>query len=191
MGETKSSRRPGRFPDPAAEQLIMDTTKRLLAEQGYARMSIDAVARAAGVARTTIYRRYPNKAQLVAAAIEHMRARVSAPDTGSVRDDLIEHLEGARRHWEISLAGAVFVDAPHQPELVRLLRRRVVRPRVRFVRDALERGVRRGELREDLDVDAVSELLLGAYLQHQLVHGRPGPRWPERIVDALWPGLIR
>jgi AcrR family transcriptional regulator len=189
--DATAARRPGRPPDPEADRLILQTAKRLLSEQGYARMSMDAVARAAGVARTTLYRRYRDKSELVIAAIEHTRAAAGGapPDTGSARRDLVEHLELARRRFDISLAGTMLVEEAHNAELVRLFRERIVRPRLAYVRNALQRGVDRGEIRADIDADAVVELLFGAYLAHHLAYGRPAPDWPEATVEAIWPAI--
>src|SRR5947209_17687102 len=80
--ETRERRRPGARKDPEADRLILETTHRLLRELGYDRLTMDAVAREAGVARTTVYRRYRDKADLVSAAIETLRAPVQRPTSG-------------------------------------------------------------------------------------------------------------
>src|SRR5262249_17378534 len=72
--EVQERRRPGARKDPEADRLILETAHRLLRELGYDRLTMDAVAREAGVARTTAYRRYRDKADLVSAAIETLRA---------------------------------------------------------------------------------------------------------------------
>src|SRR3954467_6123469 len=93
----------GTPPDGPGDVAILKAAVRLLHDQGFARMSIAGVAEEAGVGRPAIYRRYSNKTDLVLAAIEFMRAQVPAPDTGSTRDDLVTHLELARRTFDISL----------------------------------------------------------------------------------------
>ena len=99
----------GRPLDESVDEAILQATVRLLHGQGYARMSIAGVAEEAGVGRPAIYRRYSDKADLVSAAIAHMRVRVAAPDTGSARQDLVEHLERARRIYDMSLMGTLLV----------------------------------------------------------------------------------
>jgi AcrR family transcriptional regulator len=182
-------RRPGGRPDPEADRLILEAAQQLLTDEGYARMSMDGVARQAGVARTTLYRRYPDKAQLVIAAIEHARSQTELPDLGDTKAELEAHLEFVRRMFDASLAGTMLVEERHNPEVVRRFRERIVRPRFRYVRDVLVRGIERGEVRQDVDLDAVIEFFFGSYLAHCMKSGRPGRRWPKRTVAALWPAL--
>src|SRR5689334_21157083 len=96
-------RQPGRPLDESLDDAILQGAVRLLHEQGYAGISIAGVAVEAGVGLPAIYRRYSDKADLVSAAIAYMRIRVTAPDTGDTRQDLIDHLERARRIYDMSL----------------------------------------------------------------------------------------
>src|SRR5580765_2097284 len=98
-------RAPGRPLDKSVGQAILDATWRLLLEDGYSRMSVARVADAAGVGRPAIYRRYSDKAELVAAVIVDKTSGVATIDTGSTRGDLIAHLEFARRHFAMAPAG--------------------------------------------------------------------------------------
>jgi len=182
-------RRPGGRMDPEADRLILETAKRLLRELGYARLTVDGVAREAGVARTTIYRRYADKAELVSAAIDTLRQPAKRPDTGDARRDLEAHLENARRNFDMSLAGTLLMEEPHDSRLIELFRERMVLPRRRIIRESIELGIERGQIRPDLDVERTLDLLLGALFFAQLTHGRPTPRWSEQIIDTLWPAL--
>ena len=182
-------RRPGGQPDPEADRLILETAKRLLREVGYARLTIDRVAREAGVARTTIYRRYADKAELVSAAIDSLRQPSRRGDSGDAREDLIAQLDNARRNFDLSLAGTLLMEEPHDPRLIRLFRERMVLPRRAIVRQAIASGIERGQIRADVDVDATLDLLMGALFAAVMAAGRPGPDWPRQIVDAHWPAL--
>ena len=175
--------------DPEADRLILEAAKRLLHGVGYARLTIDAVARDAGVARTTVYRRYRDKAELVSAAIDTLRQPARRPDSGDARADLIAQVENARRNFDMSLAGTLLMEAPHDPRLIDLFRRRMVLPRRAIVREAIMRGVERRQIRPDVDVERVLDLLLGALFAAVMADGRPNAAWPEQIVDALWPAL--
>jgi AcrR family transcriptional regulator len=187
--EQAPRRRPGGQMDPEADRLILTTAKRLLRELGYARLTMDGVAREAGVARTTLYRRYSDKAELVSAAIDTLRQPAKRPQTGDARRDLIAHLDNARRNFDMSLAGTLMMEEPHDPRLIELFRERMVLPRRQIVRETIEAGVQRGEIREDVDIDRVLDLLLGALFFAVLATGRPGSEWPEQTVYALWPAL--
>ena len=182
-------RRPGRPLDEAVDEAILRTTARLLGEQGYARMSIAGIADEAGVGRPAIYRRFRDKAELVLAAIDYMRAQAPVPDTGSAREDLIGHLEFARRRFDMSMAGTLLVEEAEHPELLEQFRDRMIVSRNDQVAAALERGKERGEVRGDLDVTIAVHALFGAFLHEYLSAGRPGRGWAKRVVDTLWPAF--
>src|SRR5438876_10564130 len=99
--------------DPEADRLLLEAAKRQLREVGYARLTMDAVARQAGVARTTLYRRYRDKADLVSAAI--VRQPTGGADSGDARRDLVAHLDNARRNFDMSLAGTLLMEERHDP----------------------------------------------------------------------------
>jgi len=187
--EVQERRRPGARKDPEADRLILETAHRLLREQGYDRLTMDAVAREAGVARTTVYRRYRDKADLVSAAIEALRAPVKRSGSGDARRDLIAHLDSMRRNYGVSLAGTLLMEEPYNPRLLELFRERMVTPQRRMVAETIREGIERGQIRPDVDVERVLDLVLGAFFAAVFASGRPGPGWPESIVDALWPAL--
>jgi AcrR family transcriptional regulator len=187
--EVQEPRRPGARKDPEADRLILETAHRLLRELGYDRLTIDAVAREAGVARTTVYRRYRDKADLVSAAIETLRAPVKRSATGDVRRDLIAHLDGVRRNYGVSLAGTLLMEEPYNPRLLELFRQRMVTPQRRILAEAIQEGIARGQIRANVDIERVLDLLLGAFFAAVFANGRPGPDWPEQIVESLWPAI--
>ncbi len=182
-------RRPGAQMDPEADRLILKTAKRLLREQGYDRLTMDRVAREAGVARTTLYRRYRDKADLVSAAIGSLRDSSATHDSGDARRDLVAHLDDVRRNYGMSLAGTLLMEEPYNPRLLELFRERMVKPRRQRVRETIEQGIERGQIRPEVDVERVLDLLLGALFAAVFAGGRPGAEWPAQIVDALWPAL--
>lgn len=189
--ETRTRRRPGARKDPEADRLILETAHRLLRVHGYERLTMDAVAREAGVARTTVYRRYRDKADLVSAAIETLRSPVKRSASGDARRDLIAHLESVRRNYGVSLAGTLLMEEPYNPRLLELFRRRMVIPQRQIVAETIQKGIERGQIRPDVDIERVLDLLLGAFFAAVFAGGRPGPQWPAQVVEALWPVLAR
>ena len=189
MTGERAPRLPGGQLDPEADRLILTAAKRLLRKVGYARLTIDGVAREASVARTTVYRRYRNKADLVSAAIDSLRDPSKRPESGHARQDLVAHVENMRRNFDMSLAGTLLMEEPHNPRLIELFRERMVRPRRQIMRDSIEKGIERGQIRADLDVERVLDYLLGALFAAFLTQGRPDPEWPELTIDAIWPAL--
>jgi AcrR family transcriptional regulator len=152
-------------------------------------MSIARVADTARVGRPAIYRRYRDKSELVAAVIADKSARVPPVDTGSTRDDLIEHLEIARRRCTIRLAGTLLVEEAEHPELLKQFREGMLVPRRDAIAASLERGKVRGEVRPDLDTPLAAHALMGSFLFHHLTVGRPQKGWSEQVIDTLWPGF--
>ena len=65
----------------------------------------------------------------------------------------------------------------------------MVAPQRRIVAETIQEGVERGQIRPDVNVERVLDLLLGAFFAAVFASGRPGPDWPEAIIDALWPAL--
>ena len=142
----------GRPRDPRRDSAIRDAVLALLAEQGYERTSVDAIAAAAGVSKPTIYRRWAGKHELVADAIRcHPHTRATVPDTGSLRGDLIAAVRQAADHQLASahitagLAGRLRASE----ELAGLVREHAIDASRRRFRALLDRAVERGELRPD------------------------------------------
>ena len=183
------ARAAGRPLDENVDAAILDTAWRLLLEEGYARMSIARVAEEARVGRPAIYRRYKDKAELVAAVLADKQARAEPIDTGTTRGDLIAHLEFARRRFAIELAGTMIVEGRKHPELLEGFRRGMLQPRVSAIAAALERGKERGEVRPDLDSDVAVHALMGAFMYHRMAEGPPKKGWSEHVVDTLWPAF--
>src|SRR5690242_11162382 len=145
--ELQPRRRPGARRDPEADRQILETAHRLLRELGYDRLTIDAVARETGVARTTVYRRYRDKADLVSAAIKTLRAPRDRSGSGDARRDLISHLDSVRRNYGVSLAGTLLMEEPYNPRLLELFRERMVTPERRLVAETVKDGIERGQIR--------------------------------------------
>jgi AcrR family transcriptional regulator len=183
----------GRPRSAEADRAILDATIGLLYEEGYSRMSMEAVAEAAGVGKTTVYRRYRDKADLVTAAIASMPGMDEMPDSGDTRADLLQMLQSVvrskQRVQDMRLVGTLWAEQERNPELVKLFRERVIGPRRKMMLAILRRGQERGEVREDVDAGLVLEMLIGAHFARQF-NGRPFPRdWAGQVVETIWPAL--
>jgi AcrR family transcriptional regulator len=187
--ESAPARAAGRPLDENVDAAILETAWRLLLQEGYARMSIARVAEEARVGRPAIYRRYRDKSELVAAVLADKQARSAPIDTGSAREDLIAHLEFARRRFAIELAGTMIVEGRKHPELLEGFRRGMLQPRVGDIVAALERGKERGEVRRDLDSEVAVHALMGAFMYHRIAAGQPKKGWSRHVVDTLWPAF--
>lgn len=179
----------GRPLDPEIDDAIVRAAADVLLEHGIQRMTVPGVAAAAGVAKTTVYRRYSSPAQLALAAIGRMNAEVPDPDTGSARGDLVAVLESVRQRIDPTVTATVLVEAQTHPEVLEAARRNMITPAVERFRRVLRAGVASGELRTGLNVDRSADALLGAFFTYFYERGRPGTEWPEEVVAALYPGL--
>ena len=185
----------GRPRSEAADAAILDAAMAEMAERGYARMSVDAIAARAGVSKPTIYLRHASKAELATAALAAFQQRALPRPTGDTRADLVailRHLRrGIERPFGMAMIGTVLAEEAHTPELLALFRERLVAPRRAALRGVLEAARDRGELREDADLDAAVAALVGAYYAQYLA-GRPFPRrWPTPVVEVVLGGLCR
>lgn len=187
----------GRPRDPDTDTRILTVALALLGRDGFARMSLDAVAAAAGVTKPTIYRRYAGKAELAAAALASLaRARdASLPTpTGDLRHDLeaqLGHfLAGIDRPYGLALVGTVLSEESETPELLAMYRRAIVQPRRALLRAILQAARDRGELRPDADLDTAVDALIGSYYAAYLERGPIEPDWPARVTGLVVSGLL-
>jgi AcrR family transcriptional regulator len=131
----------------------------VLAEAGYERMTMDAVAASAGTGKATIYRRWPSKAQLVVDAIASTdRKAITAadvPDTGSLRGDLLALADaglGEENSGKLRILAGLISAMPHHPDLAAIAGERLVAPRTALMRELLQRAAVRGELAPGRDL---------------------------------------
>ena len=192
------ARPPGRPRSPEADRAILDAALDLFVEQGFEAMSMEGIAARAGVGKTTIYRRWPSKETLIVAGIDELIFDVRPPDTGTLRQDLVEVLVQIQTIMTSSRAGALFPRmAAHVAEgtpLGRTYLERVIQPRFVMFQGIVARGVERGELPADVDPELIRGLLLGPVLMWKLMRRlhRQGARdRAERIVDVVLGGLSR
>ena len=194
-GEVQESRA-GRPREPETDRRILDAALRLLARDGFARMSVDAVAAAAGVTKPTIYRRYQSKAALAEAALAALAAErdASAPEhTGHLKADLVAQLRhfraGVSRPYGVALVGTVLAEEHETPELLARYRNQIVAPRRRMIRSVLDAAAQRGELRPEADLDLAVNALVGAFYAQALAGDPFQDNWEERAVTTILAGI--
>jgi AcrR family transcriptional regulator len=179
----------GRPLDPEIDDAIVRAAVAMFLEVGLQRMTVPGVAAAAGVAKTTVYRRYPTPTQLALAAIGRLNAGSEDAHTGSARTDLITTLQAVRERIDPTVTATVLVEAQEHPEILELARQNMIWPAVERFRRVIRTGIEAGELRADLDVDLAADAVFGSFFTRFYERGRPGPEWPEQVVDQLYPGL--
>ena len=185
--------RRGRPRSEEADRAILEAALTLMARDGYARMSVDAVAAEAGVSKPTLYLRYPSKAALATAALAHVREETAPKRTGDTRADLVALLRhfraGVERPNGMAMVGTVLAEERHTPELFAQFQMRLVEPRRRMLSSVLVRAQARGELAADADLETAVNALVGSYYAGYLASGRSPRDWPERVVELVLGGL--
>ncbi|MGW0485741.1 TetR/AcrR family transcriptional regulator [Nonomuraea sp. NPDC003214] len=196
--EPVTTRPAGRPRSEKAEKAIVEATLDLIADgMGISELSIEAIAARAGVGKTTIYRRWSNKEDLVVDALATLKAPLPPLAGLSVRDDLIAlvdvmRLESGRSMRSRCIMNVVMGEADRHPRLTERFFKRAVEPRRRAMEDVLARGVATGELDPDLDVEVGMALLSGAMVWY--TKWGPAGDLPadlaERVVDRVLAGLL-
>jgi AcrR family transcriptional regulator len=177
------------------EEAILEATRQLLAEAGVQGLTMEGVAARAGVAKTTVYRRWRSKDELaLAVLIDMVENVVATPDLGDTRKELISFVNAAVKILGSTLMGRVMQglvsDLATDPKLALAFRQRVVAMRLAEVRRLIERGIERGDLRADTNIELTHELLFGPVYYRLLLSGSPLDKGlATRIVDAVLPAL--
>ncbi|MEV5983972.1 TetR/AcrR family transcriptional regulator [Streptomyces sp. NPDC052051] len=186
----------GRPRSEAVERAIIDGVMKLI-EDGVplADLSIERIARTAGVGKATIYRRWSNKDDLFIDAVRSAEPEDPELPGTSMRDDLVVLLEVLRQRGLASRTSALLHNAHVQmksnPKIWAAYQACVVAPRRRLGIEVLRRGQKNGELREDVDVELMNDIIVGPMLVRSVL--RPDSELEEglaeRIVDTVLDGL--
>jgi len=172
------------------DRAILAAAMDLLAEVGYARLTMDQIAARARVGKASVYLRWPNKVALVADAIQHRTAVTpDIPDTGELRGDMLVFLRALLRRKSAAepAVAAVSGEIASNPELRRAWRQGLTGALWASVRVIVERAVARGELRAGSDVEMLSTLPLTLLQNWRMEHGRgPDDAVVERIVAQFY-----
>ena len=158
-------------PAARSEEAILRATLDLLAELGFAGVTVDAVAARAGVGKATIYRHWGSRAKLVHAAAACLHADVPRPDTGTLRGDLEELGRSLCDFLASEDSGRVFasmLDAAERDEELGELRMEHVRHKRAATRALFERAIERGEIDPDLDLEAAVDITAGPLFYRRL-----------------------
>jgi AcrR family transcriptional regulator len=184
---TKTRR--GRPPAPGTAERVLTAALELLARDGYAGLTLNALAARAGVAKTTILRRWGSKAAVAAAAVERLALHsVDLPESGTLRGDLNALQEKAVAVFTDGDGGFVprlIRESGHHPEIADLLHTVIHTRRLAYHR-ILGRAIARGELDPDVDQDLIIDMLIGPIWTRLLITRDPiTDGLIEEIVDVI------
>ena len=184
----------GRPRSEESEEAILAATLQLLTEKPLRDISMEEIARKAGVGKATIYKWWPSKAYVALDAfLRKINRMVPTPDTGSARRDIQEQLRSFMVFYK-SPSGRILVqfvaEAQIDKEFASLFRKRFLKPRREAIGVIFDRGVQRGEIDQNLDRELVLDLIYGLAVYRLMVGHAPLDREvADRIVSTLFNGL--
>jgi AcrR family transcriptional regulator len=187
-GPSRERERPrrGRSRDPEVDEAILAAAMDLLAEIGYARLTMDQVAARARVGKASVYLRWPNKVALVAEAIQQRAAVVpDVPDTGSLREDMRAFLRALLHSKSVAqrAVAAVTGEIASNPELAKAWRQGVEGTLLACMREIVDRAIERGELPASSDAELLALLPVTLLQSWRQTHGQaPDDAVVDRIV---------
>ena len=167
---------------------VFDSTLALLAANGYHSLTIEAVAAAAGVNKTTVYRNWPTKAALLRAAAEdRSEATIAIDTTGNPEQDLVAFLSSVADNVTSPIGQALLIATLNEADdpQVRQERAEFWKHRFRAAGDLIRSATNDRRARDELDVDAVIEQLIAPVYLRALITGTPIDRdFVQKTVDA-------
>ena len=191
--DAEGAPRRGRPLDPAVEIALREAAFTVLSEHGWRGTTIERIAEVAGVARTTVYRRYGSMEGVMLMLLAETRGLDNLPDTGSLRGDLLQIGKALQALWSnagrVDFMGAVIAARRENAEVAKRCDS-IDTQVLAALRPVGERARARGELRADADFDILTEIMAVTLMQRAL--RLPGPmdeRSAEQLLDAVLPAF--
>jgi AcrR family transcriptional regulator len=180
--------RTGRPRDPLIDDAVRDAAVEVLSQVGYARLTLEEVARRAGTTKPAIYRRWRSRQHLLLDALDRKLSANATPvsDSGCVICDLIDSVRvftAVFRCVPPGVLGALLVDCATQPGLRTVFMRTLFEPARNAVGEVVDRAKARGDLRTDLDRELAVDLL-GAFVHYRTLFAH-APTEPESVTGAV------
>lgn len=180
---------PGRPRDARIDTEVIGAVIAVLRKGGYDSVTIDGIARSLGRARSSLYRRWPSKRNLVAYAVVNELGEYPAEDTGTLRGDLLSAVTTLWRAFRGSLGHALaglMADMAHDAALAAVIRKDVLVPRRRSMREAIERAQVRGEAHHDMNMELLLDMLTAPfYFRTFFSHASMSLKDTAQIVDYV------
>jgi AcrR family transcriptional regulator len=175
-GPERPIRRRGRPRDPGADRRILTAARAVAGDMGIRGTSMSAVAERSGVGKPTIYLRWANRDALMLAALADLRAAVVTEHTGAVRTDLLRCLLEDRETLvtgsDARFLRSVLFECETDAGLAQEMETTILGPRRERLVAILQRGVREGQVRGDVEPDGLADLLSGPLMRAMVVGGR-------------------
>jgi AcrR family transcriptional regulator len=194
-GQAADAHAPGRKRDASRDDALCQAALEVLAEVGYDRLTIDAVAARAGAGKATCYRRWAGKAELVVEAVGRMKAQPARPDTGTLRGDLVEltcHFHDGDDAFRTGVQAGLVSGLVHDAKLREVFAELFIAPRKAVFRDVFDRAVERGEIAPVPNYELLSDVVPSMVFHQMILTGKPpGPAFVLTVIDQIVLPLIQ
>jgi AcrR family transcriptional regulator len=188
---TAAARPAGRPRDPELDRAILAAAEQQLREAGYAGMSLESIAAAAGTTVPAVRRRFRSKASVAVAVIDSLRIEGIPAPSGPPRIRALALLRNFRanllRSNSMAVVGTLLAEEHRHPELLAAFRSRLVEPRRAALRQILAEGIAAGELPASADPDVLASMLIGSFYARYVATSRLPVDWAERTLCQVWP----
>jgi len=186
----------GRPRDELREQAILDAAVDLLCTVGYEGFSMDTLAARAKASKATIYRRWSGKAEVVVAALRQRKcANEEIPNTGSLRDDLVEFMRceaASSASEDVALFVGVLRAMQRDEELAKVLQEQLIFTKAAIVREIIDRSIRRGETPATVDPAFMFETVQAVMFNRLVLQsGAIDDAFIIQVVDKVALPLLR
>jgi AcrR family transcriptional regulator len=194
LTSTKELRRPGRPRSDQSRKAILKSTLKLVEKYGFHELCIEDIAANAGVSKATVYRWWPNKAELVLDAFlsvveAELHFERGIPIRNSLRAQMIR-LSRLFSGKVGSVLSAVIGAGQSEPEMLATFRRRWIEPRRIEAKAILREAMDRGEIRSELSPDAILDVLYGAiYFRFLIGRDKLSDKFVDEVLNMVLPGL--
>ena len=191
--EDRRKRPPGRPRSEQARVAILRSALKLLGENGFSDLTIEGVSSHANVGKATVYRWWPNKAALIADAFASSTTRrLHFPDTGSLRSDMSQQMRQVVKVFRSRrgrIVSAILAGGQSDRELIAAFRERFLWPRRREAYATLRRGIQRGELPRNVDMDLLLDSLYGPiYMRFLIRHIKLTADFVDHLCEMVLRG---
>jgi AcrR family transcriptional regulator len=192
--EVASERHAGRPLDGTRDDALRDAALTLLAEIGYDRLTIDAIAAKAGAGKATIYRRWSGKAELIVDALNCQKGALPTPDTGSLLGDLEVLADAAtQNHGQTNTEVMIgLISAlPHDEELREVFRERLAGPHEQTLKTVFQHAIDRGEVAEVPNLEMIVSIIPALYFYRCLIlDDTPDQKFIDTVIKEVVLPLI-
>jgi AcrR family transcriptional regulator len=189
------SHTPGRKRDSSRDEALCRAALEVLAEVGYDRLTVDAVAARAGAGKATLYRRWADKAELVVDAVSRLKTRAELPDTSTLRGDLFaltEHLHGGDDTFRTDVQAGLVSGLLRDAKLRAVFTENLVAPRKAVFRSVFDRAVARGEVAAVPNFDLLADIVPSLVFHRLILTGAaPDAAFVRTVIDEIILPLVR